>query len=100
MNKYGLQNKFYAIEGKKDQLISLLLKASKLVLSSDSCHLYMISEDKTDGNCVWITEVWDTKEAHDKALMEPKVLELIKDALPLLSDMPQKGIVLEIIGGI
>lgn len=97
MNKYGLQNKFFVIDGKKDQLISLLLKASKLVLASDSCYLYMISIDKSVENCIWVNEVWESREAHDKALMDPKVYDLIIQALPLLTDMPEKGRVLEII---
>ena len=100
MNKYGLQNKFYAIEGKREALIAILSSASKIVLSQPQCHLYMLSTEKENPNCVWITEVWDTQEDHDKALMDPSVLDLIKEALPLLSAMPEKGTLLTVIDGL
>ena len=99
MNKYGLQNKFHAIEDKKEALIAILIKASKIVLALPQCHLYMLSTEKENPNCIWVTEVWDSQDDHDKALMDPHVLNLIKEALPLLSAMPEKGSVLTIIDG-
>ena len=99
MNKYGLHGKLTATAGNQEKLANILLDASRLVKTANGCQLYLISKDNSDHNSVWITEVWDSKEAHDQSLDIPGVRELIGQAMPLLNGPPQKGQELAIIGG-
>lgn len=99
MNKYGLHGKLKANEGNRDKLASILLNASHLVSTAKGCHLYLISIDKNEADAVWVTEVWDSKEDHDNSLNVAGVRELISQAMPILAGMPEKGQVLEILGG-
>lgn len=99
MKKYGLHGKLTATAGNGDKLAAILLEASGLVSTAEGCHLYIVSKDKSDQDTVWITEVWDSKEAHDNSLGKPGVKELITQAMPLLSGRPEKGQELEILGG-
>lgn len=99
MNKYGLHGKLKAASGKGDQLASILLEAAKLVSAAKGCHLYLVSKDQNDKDAVWVTEVWDSKENHDESLKLPGVRELISQAMPVLAGPPEKGQVLEVLGG-
>ncbi|NND32892.1 MAG: antibiotic biosynthesis monooxygenase [Saprospiraceae bacterium] len=99
MSKYGLHGKLIATPGNASKLADILIKASKLVATAEGCQLYVIGKDKSDANAVWITEIWDTQEDHDKSLSVPGVKELITQAMPMLARKPEKGQELEILGG-
>lgn len=99
MTKYGLHGSLKAREGKVEELAKILIKASQLVSTAKGCQLYVVGLDDTQPNTVWITEIWETKEDHDKSLEVPGVRELIKTAMPLLDGQPEKGQELSILGG-
>ncbi|MEJ8800689.1 putative quinol monooxygenase [Pontibacter sp. H249] len=100
MQKYGLHGKLQAQEGKGNELASILLQASKLVSTAKGCHLYLVSKDAQNSDSIWITEVWDSKEDHDNSLQLDGVGSLISQAIPLLASKPEKGLELEVLGGL
>ena len=79
---YGLIGKMLTVEGKRDELLDILLKATGRM---PGCHSYVVAKDVTDANAIWITEVWDTKENHDASLSLPAVKEAIAKARPLIA---------------
>ncbi|WP_210465685.1 putative quinol monooxygenase [Rufibacter roseolus] len=99
MNKYGLYGKLTASAGNGEKLAAILLEAAQLVSTAKGCHLYLVSIDKTLEDAVWVTEVWDSQEDQDNSLQVLGVRELISQAMPLLAGKPEKGQVLEILGG-
>lgn len=99
MKKYFLHGKLVAKSGQASQLAQILLEASKIVEKEKGCRLYAISTDSNKKNCVWITEIWDSKNDHDASLKNEKTKELITKAMPLLESAPEKGQELEFIGG-
>ncbi|WP_347158308.1 putative quinol monooxygenase [Pontibacter chitinilyticus] len=99
MQKYGLHGKLKAINGKGQQLAEILLEASRLVATAKGCQLYIVSKDADDADSIWVTEVWDSKEDHDNSLHVAGVQQLIAQAMPLLNGRPEKGQVLEVLGG-
>lgn len=100
MKKYGLHGKLKAAAGKGQELASILSQASRLVSDAKGCHLYMISTDIQDEDCIWVTEVWDTQTDHDNSLNINGVKELIAKAIPILDGKPKKGLELEVVAGI
>ncbi|WP_101446833.1 putative quinol monooxygenase [Pontibacter ramchanderi] len=99
MKKYGLHGKLQATTGNGPALAQLLLEASKMVSTAKGCRLYLISQEDTAPDDVWVTEVWDSKEDHDNSLQAPGVKELIAQAMPLLAGRPDKGQQLTVLGG-
>lgn len=99
MNKYGLHGKLTATSGNTKKLADILIKASQLISTAKGCQLYLVSLDETDQNSVWVTEVWDSKQDHQNSLQVDGVKELISEAIPLLSNKPEKGQELSILGG-
>jgi quinol monooxygenase YgiN len=79
---YGLIGKMLTVEGKRDEVLDILLKATGRM---PGCHSYIVAKDLTDANAIWITEVWDTKESHDTSLSLPAVKEAIGKARPLIA---------------
>ena len=79
---YGLIGKMLTVEGRRDELLDILLRATGRM---PGCHSYVVAKDMTDANAIWITEVWDTKESHDASLSLPAVTEAIAKARPLIA---------------
>lgn len=98
--KYGLHGKLRATQGNGPKLAEILLQAAELVGKAEGCHLYVVSKDKQEPDAVWVTEVWDTKEAHDDSLKDKEVLALIGQAMPILDGRPEPGQVLDVLGGL
>lgn len=94
---YGLFGKFVAVEGERDNLISILLEASKLLNQNADCIHYVVGKSK-DENDVWVSEVWNSKKAHDSSLNPENIRNLIMNARPLIKEMP-KGTEYDVLGG-
>ena len=79
---YGLIGKFTAVEGQRDELIAILLDS---VAAMPGCLSYVVAEDTTDPNGIWISEVWDRKESHAASLTLPEVRAAIAKGKPLIA---------------
>ncbi|WP_033316945.1 putative quinol monooxygenase [Pontibacter roseus] len=100
MTQYGLHGRLNATPGNGENLAHILLQAAELVRTAQGCRLYLVSRDNSTPDAVWVTEVWDSQEDHDNSLLVPGVRELIGEAMPLLAGKPEKGQVLEVLGGV
>ena len=82
MAMYGLIGKMTAVEGKRDDLIKILLDG---VSGMPGCLSYIVAKDPTDANAIWITEVWESKQSHDASLNLTSVKDAIKKGRPLIA---------------
>lgn len=71
---YGLIGKIDAAPGKRDELIAILLEG---VAGMPGCLSYVVAEDSTDEDAIWVTEVWDTEASHEASLSLPSVQQAI-----------------------
>ena len=78
---YGTIGKMTVAAGKRAEVIALLLQAVK---GMPGCLSYVVAEDRSDENGIWITEVWDSKESHDASLALPEVRKAIAAARPVI----------------
>jgi quinol monooxygenase YgiN len=93
---YGLIGKFTAADGKRDELIAILVESTGAM---PGCKSYVVAKDTTDPNGIWITEVWDSKESHDASLSLPAVRAAIARGRPLIAGMSD-GVVTTPMGGV
>jgi quinol monooxygenase YgiN len=49
------------------------------------CLSYVIAEDVVDADALWVTEVWESKAAHDASLSLPAVREAIRTGRALIA---------------
>ena len=76
---YGLIGKFIAQEGKREDLIAVLVTASARL---PGCLSYIVARDPSDPNTLWVTEVWDSEQSHVASLKLPAVQVAIAEARP------------------
>ena len=79
---YGLIGKFRAHRGKRDALIRAMLDDDTPI---PGCISFIVAQDPSDPDAVWITEVWDSQESHKASLKMPSVKASIERAMPLIA---------------
>lgn len=79
---YGLIGQMIAIPGKRDELLAAMAEATGAM---PGCLSYIIAQDTTNRDALWITEAWDAKESHEAALSLPHVQAAIAQARPLIA---------------
>jgi quinol monooxygenase YgiN len=84
---YGLIGKMIAVEGKRDELLALMLGATGAM---PGCRLYVLATDPSDANAIWITEAWDSEAAHRASLTLPEVQATIARARPLIAGFGER----------
>ncbi len=84
---YGLIGKMLAAEGKREDLLQVMLDGS---VSMAGCLSYVIARDPGSANGIWITEVWDSKESHMASLNIPAVQQTIAKARPLIAGFGER----------
>ena len=54
------------------------------------CRSYVIAEDAADLDALWITEVWESREAHQASLSLPAVRAAIEDLRPWIAGFGER----------
>jgi quinol monooxygenase YgiN len=81
---FGLIGSMTAHPGKRDALVDILLEG---VAGMPGCLSYVVANDPGDQNVIWITEVWQDREAHLASLSLPSVRDAITRGRPLIAAM-------------
>jgi len=84
---YGLIGKMKIAPGQRATVIGHLLQG---VQSMPGCLSYIVAEDPTDPDAIWITEAWDSKESHQASLTLPAVQQAIKLARPFIAGFGER----------
>ncbi len=92
---YGLIGKMTTAEGKRDELIKILLDGTSTM---PGCMSYIVAKDSGDANAIWITEVWDIKENHEASLKLPSVQAAIAKGRSMITGFGERFIT-EPVGG-
>jgi len=79
---YGLIGQMKAAPGQRDALISILGAGTQAM---PGCLSYIIAQDATDADALWITEVWTDKDSHAASLKLPSVQAAIAKARPIIA---------------
>ncbi len=84
---YGLIGKMIVAPGQRDALISILLEGLSGMLG---CLSYIVAQDPTDPDAIWVTEAWDSKESHQASLSLPSVQQAISRGRPLITGFGER----------
>jgi len=80
---FMLHGRLAAAAGRREDLLTILQETE----SSEpmpGCRLYVVAVDDTDPAGVWVTEVWESEQAHRDSLQLERVKAQIARAMPLL----------------
>ena len=84
---FGIIGNMIAHEGKRDELIAILLDGTR---EMPGCMSYVIAKDLTDENALWITEVWDSQQSHQASLTLEPVQQAIAKGKPLIAGFGER----------
>ena len=84
---YGLIGKMNVVAGQRDALIAILIEG---VAGMPGCLSYVVAQDSTDENAIWITEVWDSQSSHQSSLTMPSVQAAIAKGRPLIAGFGER----------
>ncbi len=84
---YGLIGKMIAVPGARDALIDVLLDG---VSSMPGCLSYVVARDAADEDALWISEVWESRDAHAASLALPSVRDAIAKGRPLIAGFGER----------
>jgi quinol monooxygenase YgiN len=93
---FGLIGKMRAQPGKRDALLSILLKSSDTM---PGCLNYIVARDPADADAIWITEVWVDAASHKASLALPSVQAAITQARPMIAGF-DSSVATEPVGGV
>lgn len=84
---YGLIGKMISVEGRREELIEILLEG---IAGMPGCLSYIVARDTIDPNALWVTEVWEDAEKHQASLSLPSVQAAISRARPILTGFGER----------
>lgn len=84
---YGIVGKITAKEGKRDELIKILLDG---VSGMPGCLSYIVAADRENEHALWITEVWEDEARHKASLTLPSVVTAIQAGRPLMASFDSR----------
>jgi quinol monooxygenase YgiN len=79
---YGLIGQMKVQPGQRAALTEILLAGTNKM---PGCLSYIIAEDATDADALWITEVWDSQQSHADSLKLPAVQDAIAKGRALIA---------------
>ncbi len=97
MSKYAMFGKLTAHPGKREELAKMMLESSETLKGMEGCIYYILHEAEENPDDLWITELWESQEAHAASLKNDKVLAVISRCRPLIAGID--GIKVRPIGG-
>lgn len=84
---YGLIGKINAKPGQRDALAAILLQATRAM---PGCLSYIVANDATDPDALWITEVWDSPASHKASLALPEIRQALQAGRPLIAGFGER----------
>lgn len=98
MSKFAMFGKLTAVPGKRQELAAMMLSSGDTLSAMEGCIYYIIHEAEEEPDVLWITELWESREAHAASLQNEQVRELIGRCRHLIADAG--GIKVKPLGGI
>lgn len=86
MAQFGMVGKLVAHQGRRSELVDLLMAATRALQGADGCELYMVSQDRDDLDTIWVFEAWRDEAAHRASLDMAAVRGVIERGLPLIAE--------------
>lgn len=87
LEMYGIIGKMIAQDGRRDELIAILLDGTN---NMPGCLSYVISKDLSDDNALWITEVWESRDSHQASLSLESVQQAIASGKPMIAGFGER----------
>lgn len=93
---FGLIGSIRVVSGRRDDLAAILIRGTA---DMPGCLSYVVAADPSDADVLWVTEVWESEEAHRASLELPAVAQAIQEGRPLIAGFEDR-VVTTPLGGV
>ena len=83
---YGLIGRIRAVDGGRDEPAEILTAIGDM----PGCLSYVVAAEGSDPDALWVTEVWESAEAHAASLSLAAVRAAIERGRPLIASFEQR----------
>lgn len=84
---YGLIGRLKSPASHRESLIGILIEASSAM---PGCLSYVVAEDPSDPEAIWVTEVWENQDRHQASLTLPAVQQAIEKGRTLITSFGER----------
>ena len=84
---YGLISKIKSQPGQRNELAKILIQGAG---EMPGCLSYVVAEDLSESDSLWVTEVWDDQASHQASLSLPSVQAAISQGRPLIAGFGER----------
>ena len=81
--------KITLLPGRRDEMVEILKESAA---GMPGCLSYVVAKDVSDGNTIWVTEVWDSMASHDASLTLPAVKNAIPQGKAIVSNFERLAV--------
>jgi quinol monooxygenase YgiN len=85
--EYGLIGQLIAQPGKRAELAAILLEGTGDMPGNMG---YVVGEDSSNADALWVVEIWQTKDAHAQSLKLPGVQAAIAKGRPIIAGFGER----------
>lgn len=80
---WGAIAKITCVAGMRDEMIVLLQQSAAKM---PGCLSYIVANDASSQDVLWVTEVWESQQDHDSSLTLRQVQDVLPRAKPLVAN--------------
>ncbi len=89
MVRFAQQTRLVAAPGRVDELVGKFLEASRIQADNADCELMFVSRSATEPDVLYMTEVWRSEEAWERAVRSEVIIAWASDMPPLVARDPE-----------
>jgi len=98
MSRFGQHTRLVAAPSQRAELVAKFLEAAEIQHGNPDCELMLVSTAPDAADVVYLTEVWSSREAWDRARSSP-VIQAWAASMPGLVGGPPETVPLDVAGG-
>ncbi len=98
MSRFAQHTRLVATPGKRDELVAKFLEAAEIQRDNPDCGLMLVSTAPDSADVVYLTEVWSSEDAWERARHSAPI-QAWAASMPALVSRPPESVLLEVAGG-
>ena len=98
MSRFAQHTRLVAAPGKRDDLVAKFLESAEIQRDNPDCELMLVSTAPDSANVVYLTEVWSSTDAWERARSSAPI-QAWAASMPALVGGPPESIALDVEGG-
>jgi quinol monooxygenase YgiN len=98
VSRFAQHTRLVAAPGRRDELVAKFLESVEIQRDNPACQLMLVSTAPDSADVAYLTEVWESKDAWERARRSPAIRDWAA-SMPALVGGPPETVPLDVAGG-